>query len=156
MIAVGEEAPAFTAPAQSGAPFSLASLRGRPVVLYFFPKANTSGCTLETRGFADHYAEIRAAGVEVVGVSVDTVETQKGFAEKCGATFPLVADRDRAIARQYGVLGLLGVAKRVTFFLGADGRVAEVVEGMLPKPHLARTLERIRTAAAGTPPASVG
>jgi thioredoxin-dependent peroxiredoxin len=143
VLAVGQEAPAFTAPTQSGAPLSLASLRGKPVVLYFFPKANTSGCTIETRGFAQHYEEFRRAGFEVVGISVDSVATQQGFAEKCHAGFPLVADPDKAIARSYGVLGLLGVAKRVTFFLGPDGRVAEIVEGMLPGPHLARALERI-------------
>jgi thioredoxin-dependent peroxiredoxin len=150
MLAVGAEAPAFTGVTQSGRSFSLASLRGTPVVLYFYPKANTMGCTVETKGFAEHYAEIRNAGFEVVGVSVDSIDTQRGFAEKCGAAFPLIADRDKSIARQYGVLGLLGIAKRVTFFLGPDGRIADIVEGMLPGPHLQRTLQRVRAATTGS------
>lgn len=147
MLAVGQEAPDFTAPTQSGSTLTLSTFRGRPVVLYFYPKANTSGCTSETRGFAQHYPEFQRAGVEVIGVSVDSVETQRGFAEKCQAEFPLVADSDKKIAKQYGVLGLLGMAKRVTFFVGPEGRVGEVVEGMAPGPHLKRALERI-----GSPP----
>jgi thioredoxin-dependent peroxiredoxin len=143
MLAVGQAAPDFEAPTQAGTPLTLSSLRGKPVVLYFYPKAYTSGCTLETKGFADHYPEFQRAGFEVIGISVDSVATQKGFAEKCHAAFPLVADSDKAIARRYGVLGFLGVAKRVTFFLGPDGNVAEIVEGMLPGPHLKRALERI-------------
>ncbi len=154
MLAVGEPAPDFTAPTQSGASLTLSSLRGRPVLLYFFPKANTTGCTIETKGFADHYPEFQKAGFEVIGVSVDSVETQQGFAEKCRASFPLISDHDKSIARQYGVLGLLGFAKRVTFFLGPDGRVSEIVEGMLPGPHLKKGLERVAaaTSSSAAPP----
>lgn len=145
MIAVGQAAPEFSGTTGDGAPISLASYRGRPLVLYFYPKANTAGCTLEARGFTEHYAEFQRAGVAVVGVSVDSVEAQKSFAEKCTIPFPLVADRDKTIAKQYGVLGFLGVAKRVTFFVDAEGRVAEIVEGMMPGPHVRRALERIRS-----------
>lgn len=106
------------------------------MILYFFPKANTTGCTLETRGFSQRYADMQRAGVEVVGVSVDSAETQAAFAEKCGSTFPLVGDRSKEIARKYGVLGLLGVAKRVTFFIDPEGRIRERVEGLMPAPHL--------------------
>lgn len=113
------------------------------MILYFYPKANTSGCTLEARGFTEHYAEFQHAGVAVVGVSVDSVESQKKFAAKCSIPFPLVADHDKAIAKRYGVLGLLGIAKRVTFFVDADGKVAEVVEGMMPGPHVQRAVERL-------------
>lgn len=151
MIAVGQLAPDFSAPTQSGGTFSLAALRGRPVVLYFYPKANTAGCTLETRGFAELYPSFQRAGMELVGISVDSVATQQGFASRCGATFPLVADADKAIARQYGVLGLLGVAKRVTFFLDATGHVTDVVEGMLPGPHLKSAKAHLEKSSSGTP-----
>ncbi|MGC2359528.1 MAG: peroxiredoxin [Thermoplasmata archaeon] len=144
MIAVGEVAPSFVGTTAEGAPLDLGTLRGRPFVLYFYPKANTTGCTMEARGFSENYSELQKAGISVVGVSVDSVEAQKSFAQKCGVPFPLVADRDRSIAKQYGVLGLLGFAKRVTFFVGADGRVAEVVQGMMPGPHVRRALERAR------------
>lgn len=137
MLRAGDSAPDFpvTLPDGSSRPFS--SLRGHPVILFFFPKANTSGCTIETRGFAERYDRLRASGFEVVGVSVDTAETQRAFAEKCGSTFPMVGDRSKEVARAYGVLGMLGVARRVTFLIGADGKVKDLVEGMLPGPHLA-------------------
>ncbi len=125
-------------------PFTLSSLRGRPVALFFFPKANTSGCTMETRAFADHYEELQAAGWSVVGVSVDSVTTQKQFAEKCHATFHLVADTDKAIARAYDVLGFLGFPRRVTFLIGPDGRVEETISAMMPSSHVERTRERAR------------
>jgi peroxiredoxin Q/BCP len=147
MLTVGQIAPDFAGTTADGSRLSLASYRGHPVVLYFYPKANTTGCTIEARGFTEHFAEFQRAGVAVVGVSVDSVDAQHSFAEKCSIPFPLVADHDKTIARQYGVLGLLGLAKRVTFFLDADGRVAEVVEGMMPGPHIRRAVERL-----GTPP----
>ena len=150
MLEVGALAPPFVGTTADGSPLDFATYRGRPVVLYFYPKANTTGCTIEARGFAQNYPELVKAGIAVVGVSVDTVEAQKSFSEKCGLPFPLVADRDKAVAKLYGVLGLLGIAKRVTFFIGPDGRVAVVVQGMLPGPHVARALERARGAA---PPA---
>ena len=144
MIDVGEHAPDFVGTTQDGSRLEISSYRGKPLVLYFYPKANTTGCSIETRGFAENYPELQKAGISVVGVSVDSVEDQKSFAEKCGVPFPLIADKDKSIARQYGVLGLLGIAKRVTFFVEPDGRVAEVVQGMLPAPHLRRALERAR------------
>ena len=147
MIAAGDTAPTFVGTTADGAPLDLATYRGRPVILYFYPKANTSGCTLEARGFTEHYPELQRAGFSVVGVSVDSVADQKGFQEKCGVPFPLVADRDKAIAKQYGVLGLLGIAKRVTFFIDPNGKVVEVVQGMLPGPHVRRAVERAQASA---------
>ncbi len=151
-IAVGETAPTFEGTTGAGARLDLASYRGRPLVLFFYPKAHTTGCRLETRGFAEQYPELQRAGIEVVGVSVDSVEDQKSFAAECGAAFPLVADRDRSIARAYGVLGLLGLARRVTFFIGPDGRVEDVVEGLRPGPHVARAVERAHAGGASAPP----
>lgn len=140
MLRVGDSAPDFPIPTPDGSSRPLSSYRGRRVILYFFPKANTTGCTIETRGFAERYEEFQRAGVEVIGVSVDSGETQSAFAKKCGSRFPMVGDPSKVIARAYGVLGLLGVARRVTFFLDGEGRVQEVVEGMLPSPHLAKAM----------------
>jgi thioredoxin-dependent peroxiredoxin len=148
MIGVGQPAPDFTGTAGDGSSFALSGLRGRPFVLFFYPKANSLGCTIETRGFAEHFPELSAAGVAVVGVSVDSVEAQKRFQEKCAAPFPLIADRDRSIAKKYGVLGLLGMAKRVTFLVDANGTVLDVVEGMGPGPHVRKAVERFSTSRA--------
>jgi len=146
MIEPGAIAPDFRGTTQDGQPISLSTYRGRPVVLYFYPKANTTGCTLEARGFAEHYPELQKSGAEVIGVSVDSVESQKDFSEKCHLPFPLVADHDKSIARQYGVLGLLGIAKRVTVLLDAEGKVVERVDGMMPGRHVERAVERLGSA----------
>lgn len=136
MLGVGDTAPDFMVQLPDGSTRPFSSYRGTPVILYFFPKANTTGCTLETRGFSERYPVFQRAGFELVGVSVDSAETQAAFAKKCGSEFPLVGDRSKEIARKYGVLGLLGVAKRVTFLVDREGTIREVVEGMLPAPHL--------------------
>jgi len=147
MIEAGTAAPSFVGSTADGRTLDFATYRGRPVVLYFYPKANTAGCTMEARGFTEHYAELQRAGIEVVGVSVDSVADQKSFALKCGVPYALVADHDKSIAKLYGVLGFLGIAKRVTFFIGPDGTVAEVVQGMLPGPHVERAVARARAPA---------
>jgi len=152
VIQVGEVAPTFVGTTADGTPLDLASYRGRAVVLYFYPQANTTGCTVEARGFTENYPVLQEAGIAVVGVSVDSVAAQKSFAEKCRVPFPLVADRDKSVAKQYGVLGLLGIAKRVTFFIDPDGRVSEVVEGMLPAQHVRRAAERAAAALRATGP----
>jgi thioredoxin-dependent peroxiredoxin len=155
VLAVGDAAPEFTAPSAAGGMFQLSSLRGQPVVLFFFPRANSVGCTIETRAFADHYTEFRTAGVSVVGVSVDPLSSQRLFATKCDVEFPLISDSDKSIAKSYGVLGFLGFARRVTFFLDPEGRVQEIVEAIGPGPHVKRALERIgRPPQAAADPAS--
>jgi thioredoxin-dependent peroxiredoxin len=142
MVAVGEVAPDFEAPNQDGTPFKLSSLRGSPVVLYFYPKADTPGCTNESKGFRDRYAEFRSRKVHVVGVSTDDCPAQKAFADKYGLPFPLVADRTKAVAALYGVLAPQGHARRVSFFLDAQGKVLEVVDTSSPDVHLAKARAR--------------
>jgi len=142
MIAAGETAPDFTAPNQDGTPFRLSSLRGSPVVLYFYPKADTPGCTIESKGFRDVHAEYAAKKVHIVGVSVDDCPAQKAFAQKYGLPFPLIADTSKSVAGAYGVLGPRGSARRVTFLLDAGGKVLEVVDSSSPDPHLERARAR--------------
>ncbi|MGP8075551.1 MAG: peroxiredoxin [Thermoplasmata archaeon] len=136
MLGVGDLAPDFSVPLADGTTRPLSSFRGRPVILFFFPKANTSGCTVETRGFSERYPNIQRAGIEVIGVSVDSAQRQVAFAQKCGSKFPMVGDPGKDVLRKYGVLGFLGMAKRVTFFIDAEGRIRERVEGVLPGSHL--------------------
>jgi len=146
MIAAGESAPDFEAPIQDGTPFKLSSLRGSPVVLYFYPKADTPGCTIEAKGFRDHLAEYRAKKVHVVGVSTDDCPDQKKFADKYGLQFPLVADQDKKVATAYGVLSPKGYARRVSFLIDAHGKVVEVVDSSSPDPHLERARARFLSA----------
>jgi peroxiredoxin Q/BCP len=143
MLRPGEVAPSWSGVSSSGERLTLSSLRGRPVVLYFYPRAGTTGCRIETEGFARHYPEFQKAGVAVVGISVDPLERQRQFSEECRVPFPLIADADASIARAYGVLGLLGVARRITFWIDAEGRIVDVIQGMLPGPHLRGALERL-------------
>lgn len=143
MIEIGSSAPGFRGIRQDGQTIDFSTFRGRPVVLYFYPKAGSAGCTVEAKGFAEHYPDFQRAGVEVIGVSVDSVESQRRFTEECRLPFPLVADHDRSIARSYGVVGFLGMAKRVTFFVDAGGKVVDRIEGMLPGPHVRRAVERL-------------
>ncbi|MCI4350613.1 MAG: peroxiredoxin [Thermoplasmata archaeon] len=138
MVAPGDPAPDFEAPNQDGKPLKLSSLRGHPVVLYFYPAADTPGCTVESKAFRDHYAELQAKGVHVVGVSTDTVDAQCDFAKKYALPFPLVADHSKAISKNYGVLRDSGRARRVTFFIDPKGKVVDVVDAGAPDPHIAR------------------
>jgi thioredoxin-dependent peroxiredoxin len=142
MVAVGEPAPEFEAPDQDGRPFRLSSLRGSPVVLYFYPKADTPGCTIESKGFQEHLGEFAAKGVRVVGVSVDDCPAQKAFAAKYGLKFPLVADAKKEVAGRYGVLGPRGTARRVSFLIDRDGTIAEIVDASSPDPHVAKARAR--------------
>lgn len=141
-VPIGAQAPQFTALRQDASPLSLSELRGRPVVVYFFPKAGTPGCTRETQGFVERYRELRAKGVAVIGISADSVRRQERFASDCVVPYPLLSDPDQAIARAYGVRGLLGLAKRTTFVVDAEGVVVDVIKGMLPAPHIRAVVDR--------------
>ncbi len=146
MVAIGDTAPDFEAPDQDGRAFRLSSLRGSPVVLYFYPAADTPGCTVEAKGFQSELSDFAAKGVHVIGVSVDDCPAQKAFARKYGLAFPLLADASKEVAGRYGVLGPRGSARRVTFLLGPDGRVEEVVDGSPPEKHVQRARARFLAA----------
>ncbi|MEC7522260.1 MAG: peroxiredoxin [Myxococcota bacterium] len=122
------EAPLFRATTTAGEPFALKDLRGRIVVLYFFRRAFTRNCTVETKGFRDNYADLRAIGAEVVGVSCDDNATQCRFAETQGVQFPMIADTDREISNLYRTFFWLlpRVSHRVTYVIDRDGTIAGV------------------------------
>ncbi|MFI5415571.1 MAG: peroxiredoxin [Candidatus Lutacidiplasmatales archaeon] len=136
MIQAGDLAPDFEGMSTLGTGFRLSSLRGGPVVLYFYPRAGSLGCTYESIGFAKEHAALRERGVSIVGVSVDSLSDQKRFLETCSLPFPLVADGDQRIARRFEVLGAFGHARRVTFLLDAEGRVLQVVDSIRPGAHV--------------------
>ncbi|MBZ4397096.1 peroxiredoxin [Myxococcus sp. MISCRS1] len=128
MLAIGDLAPDFVAIDCHGVPLSLSALRGRRVVLFFFPKAFTLGCTIENRAFRDNHLHLQELGAELVGVSVDTQATQCAFAEKEDIHFSLLGDPDRVISRAYDVLWpVLRVDRRVTFIIGPEGRIEDII-----------------------------
>lgn len=142
MVEAGQPAPDFVAPDQDWKPFTLSSLRGSPVVLYFYPESDTPGCTVEAKGFQNYLSEFKAANVRIVGVSTDECSKQKAFATKYGLGFTLIADDKKEVAGKYGVLRPNGRAKRVTFMIDAGGKVLEVVDASSAATHVARAQER--------------
>ncbi|MCI4373466.1 MAG: peroxiredoxin [Thermoplasmata archaeon] len=145
MVETGQAAPDFVAPDQDGKSFTLSSLRGAPVVLYFYPAADTPGCTVEAKGFQNYLAEFAAKKVHIVGVSTDDCPAQKAFANKYGLRFPLIADSKKDVATKYGVLKPSGTARRVTFLIDAGGQVVEVVDSSSADTHVVRARERFLT-----------
>lgn len=124
MLRVGERAPDFTARTTAGPYLSITDLRGRYVVIYFFPKAFTPGCIKETTRFRDAYPDIKALGAEVIGVSVDDHETQCEFATAQNVGFPMIGDGEREVSRLYGVVRpFLRLDKRVTYVIDREGVV---------------------------------
>jgi peroxiredoxin Q/BCP len=138
----GDTAPDFTLPDQDGNPVSLAGLRGKTVVLYFYPKADTPGCTTQACGVRDHRADYEQAEAVVLGVSPDPVKKIAKFNDKYGLNFPLLADEDHAVAEAYGVWvekSMYGRTymgnERTTFVIGADGVIKDVFQKVKPAEH---------------------
>ena len=131
-VEVGDTAPDFTLPDATGKDISLAALRGRPVVLYFYPKDDTPGCTKEACTFRDQFEDFREAGAEVVGVSSDSSESHKKFATRYKLPFTLLSDRGGKVRKLYGVPATLGLLPgRVTFVIDAGGVVRHVFNSQL-------------------------
>lgn len=145
----GDPAPRFEGVDADGRPTSLDDFRGRRLVLYFYPRDDTPGCTRQACSLRDHMALIAAKGAAVLGVSTQGVDSHRSFSGKYALNFPLLVDRDGAVGRAYGVLGgggvlarlrtAAGLAQRVTFLIDADGRVAHVIE----RPDVARHGEEV-------------
>ena len=142
MIEPGQPAPDFTLPDQDGQPVALSQLRGRTVVVYFYPKADTPGCTAQACGVRDHAADYEAADAVVLGVSRDPVERLRAFADKHALDFPLLSDADHAVAEAYGVWvekSMYGRRffgnERTTFVIDAEGVVREVLRKVKPARH---------------------
>ncbi len=144
---VGQDAPDFTLPSDAGGETALRSLRGRKVVLYFYPKDDTSGCTTQACEFRDAWADVQAAGAIVLGVSPDGVASHGKFRAKYELPFPLLADEDHRVAEAYGVWGEKSMygrtyegILRTTFVIDERGRISHVFEKVKPKGHAAAVL----------------
>jgi peroxiredoxin Q/BCP len=141
---VGKPAPDFRLQDQNGKWHTLADHKGQWVVMYFYPKDDTPGCTKQACTFRDDIFKFRAAGAEVLGVSLDDVESHKAFAAKYSLPFPLLADMDKKVAETYGVLALGGLyAKRDTFLIDPSGVVVKHYPGVKPADNSAEVLAEI-------------
>jgi thioredoxin-dependent peroxiredoxin len=156
MIETGAPAPEFTLPDQDGNPVSLSDHAGKTVVLYFYPKADTPGCTVQACGVRDHLPNYAEAGAVVIGVSPDPVRAVKKFADKQALDFTLLADEDHAVCEQYGVWAEKSMygrkywgALRATFVIDGSGTVVHVIPKVSPRTHddeVLGVLERLTTA----------
>ncbi len=151
VLKAGDRAPAFALPADTGETISLGALQGKPVVLYFYPKDDTSGCTTQACEFRDSWREVRQSGAVVLGVSPDGVTSHQKFRRKYDLPFPLLADQDHAVAEAYGAWGEKSMygrkyqgILRTTFVIGADGRILKVFEKVKPRGHAAQVLDTLR------------
>jgi peroxiredoxin Q/BCP len=135
-LKVGDPAPDFEAPATNGKTVKLSDCRGSWVVLYFYPKAFTPGCTAESCSLRDSYDDIQQMDAVILGVSLDDIETQKKFKDKHRFQFELLSDQDKNISEAFGVLGLMGMyAQRKTFIIDPDGKIAYIFDQVNTSKH---------------------
>ena len=152
-VTEGQRAPDFTLPDANGQPVRLADFAGKPVVLYFYPKDDTPGCTKEACSFRDQYQDFQDAGAVVIGVSSDSSESHRKFAAKHRLPFTLLADRGGQVRKRYGVPATLGLLPdRVTFVIDAGGVVRHVFSSQLDATrHVREALEVLRKPGARRP-----
>jgi peroxiredoxin Q/BCP len=155
-IPAQSDAPDFNLPDESGNMRSLSEFRGKPVVLYFYPKDDTPGCTTEACNFRDDYGVYQKNGVVILGVSPDDTKSHTKFKNKYTLPFTLLADEGHQVCNLYGVWGpkkLMGReyegVLRTTFLIGPDGKVVKVFEGVKPDGHSAEVLEALKSVTAG-------
>lgn len=132
MLKVGDKAPEFCLPDQSGKDQELADYHGQWILLYFYPKDNTPGCTKEACGIRDSWSAFKKLGVAVLGVSADSSQSHTKFSEKYTLPFTLLADTEKTVIAKYGAEGLF---KRVSYLIDPDGNIAKVYEKVKPEEH---------------------
>lgn len=142
LLAAGSQAPEFRATAHDGSTVSLAELHGRKVVLWFYPKADTPGCTVEGKGFCSEYERLEALGVEVLGVSFDDRAANAAFAYKFGFPYRLLCDTDRSIGMAYGACDSTGArhARRISYVIDESGRILQAYGQVDPATHIVEVL----------------
>lgn len=153
---INDKAPDFALPDENGKEISLKDLRGKVVVLYFYPRADTPGCTVQACAFRDTYTQIQKTGAVLLGISPDTSKAQKKFQDKFQLPFSLLADADKKVANAYGVVQeknmygkkVMGIA-RTTFIIGPDGKIQHIFPKVKPEGHALEVLAYLKESAKG-------
>lgn len=158
MLTIGARAPRFSLASDNGSTVALKDLKGRRVVLYFYPKDDTSGCTTEACEFRDRWKEVERLGVVVLGVSPDPLGSHLKFKQKYRLPFPLLSDPDHAVADAYGAWGPKSMygrtyegIRRSTFLIAEDGKILRIFRNVKPKGHAAEVLEALEAAPGSSP-----
>lgn len=139
-LKVGDPAPEISLTLHDGKTVALSSLKGKPVLVYFYPKDDTPGCTVEAQGLRDGWADIQAAGLQVFGVSTQDAGSHQAFINKYELPFPLVVDADGGVAKAFGVPVRGGMAARQSFLIGADGKIKQLWPSVNPQEHAAAVI----------------
>ena len=149
-LEIGDQAPAFTLPNDSGETTSLSDYQGKRVLVYFYPRANTPGCTTEACDFRDSLTQLNDLGIEVVGISPDTGDKLVAFREKNNLTFPLLADPDKNVLKEWGAFGekknygkIVEGVIRSTFLVGTDGTIELALYNVRATGHVARVIREL-------------
>lgn len=149
-LEIGDQAPAFTLPNDSGETTSLSDYQGKRVLVYFYPRANTPGCTTEACDFRDSLTQLNDLGIEVVGISPDTVDKLVAFREKNNLTFPLLADPDKNVLKEWGAFGekknygkIVEGVIRSTFLVGTNGTIELALYNVRATGHVARVIREL-------------
>ncbi|MFN3426349.1 MAG: thioredoxin-dependent thiol peroxidase [Candidatus Thermochlorobacter sp.] len=140
-LKVGDTAPDFELKADDGRTVKLSDYKDQTVVLFFYPKDETPGCTKEACAFRDTYDDFKAAGIEVFGISVDNIDSHQAFKQKQNLNFTLLSDETKAVSKKYGVLGLMGFSQRVTFLIGKGCVIKKIFKDVNPEQHAKEVLE---------------
>ena len=147
-LKVGDTAPNFQSLDEAGNSLSLADFKGKKLVLFFYPKASTPGCTLEACNLSDNYSRFKALGYDVLGVSADSAKKQNNFKEKYGFPYPLLADEDKSVIKAFGVWGpkkfmgkIYDGIHRTTFIISEDGKIEKIFKKVKTKDHTNQILE---------------
>lgn len=151
MLSVGDMAPNFNIPISEGQSFDLSSNKGHKVVIYFYPKDDTPGCTLEAKDFRDHIEDFKKLGVIVIGISRDNLKSHEKFITKCDLNFPLASDENGEVCEKYGVWveksmygkKYMGI-ERSTFLIDEDGKIAKIWRKVSVDGHVKEILENIK------------
>jgi peroxiredoxin Q/BCP len=144
-VTVGKPPPDFTAKDQEGKDLTLSALKGKPVVVYFYPKDETPGCTIEAKSFRDSWKDLAKTGVTVIGISTDTADSHKAFAKHHELPFHLVSDESGTIAKTFGVPNRAGFLGRQTFVIGADGNVKKIYRDVDVSKHVNEVLADLKS-----------
>ena len=155
-LEMGDTAPEFTLKDQTGKDINLKDLRGGPVVVYFYPRNFTPGCTTEAKSFADHYSQFKDLGAEVVGISPDNQPSHEKFTAKFSLPFLLGADEERTVLKSYGAWGMkkrFGIESegviRSTFIINAEGKIFKLWRSVKVNGHVERVLDQVKKLVAG-------